>query len=249
MKLRIVDASASVTKLIESGDGVSGRAFCKALLLMGTLLCGGLIQPADANLLLTTTGTIASGSETGGLFGLPSATTSLAGASYTLIVNYNSLGPNYFAAGNGSFAQDNETPGTSGYVTAIVNGHSLTTMLTNSLGSSLIADLFDFVGSNQGYNGASTSGAFVNVLQELSCSSTCVPYANLSTSFRYTLGANDFGTDLFTFQGAGFPAGGTPTATFIGMEATFAAAPEPASWALLAIGLLALGMVVRRGRG
>ena len=247
MKSRSVDASASANHPTPPGVTRFARSVFKVALIVGSLLGGGLIQSADANLLLTTTGTILSGSETGGLFGLPTATTSLAGSSYTLIVNYNRLGPNYYSTGNGSFAQDNETPGTTGYVTAIINGHSLTTTLTNSLGSSLIADLYDFIGANQGFNGSST-GAYVNVLQELSCSNACVPYANLSTNFSYTLGANDFGTDLYTFQGAGFPSGGAATASFTGMQTTFSAAPEPASWVLLATGLFALGLVVRRGR-
>jgi hypothetical protein len=248
MKPRFVDAPASATNPNQHRSKCFTRSVVKAALLVGALFVGGLIQSADANLLITTTGTIMSGSETGGLFGLPTTTTSLAGSSYTLVVNYNRLGPNYFTTGDGTFAQDNETPGTTGYVTAIINGHSLTTTLTSSLGSSLIADLFDFVASNQGYNGTATTGAFVNVLQELSCANACVPYANLMTNFHYTLGPDDFGTDLYTYQGAGFPAAGTPTATFIGMQTTFAAAPEPASWVLLVTGLFALGMVVRRGR-
>lgn len=248
MKSQFVDASASATNPKQPGAKRLARSIFKAAILAGSLLGGGLIQSANATLVLTTTGTIQSGSETGGLFGLPTATTSLAGSSYTLIVNYNRLGPNYYSTGNGSFAQDNETPGTAGYVTAIINGHSLTTTLSNSLGSSLIADLYDFIGANQGYNGSATTGAYVNVLQELSCSNACVPYANLSTNFSYTLTPADFGTDLFTYQGAGFPTSGAPMANFIGTERTFAAAPEPASWILLATGLFALGMVVRRGR-
>jgi hypothetical protein len=246
MKPRYFDALASASKSNEPGEGRPGRTFVKAFLLVGALLGGGLIESADASLLITTTGTISSGSETGGLFGLPTATTSLVGASYTLTVGYNGLGPKYFSS-PGSFAQDNETPGTVGFVTAVINGHSLTTALTNSLGSSLIADLYDYVASNQGYNGSASAGAFVNVMQELSCGSVCVPNANLAANFNHVLGSSDFGTDLFTYQGAGFPAAGTPTANFIGTQASFAVVPEPASFVLLAVGLLAL-IVVRRGR-
>ena len=58
------------------------------------------------------------------------------GDSYTLIVEYDNLGPNYFTTGDGTLrAGQREFPGTTGFVTAIVNGHALTTPLTNSLGS------------------------------------------------------------------------------------------------------------------
>src|SRR5271155_1337092 len=179
MKPLSVGALASATKPNQPGDGAD-RTFFKALLLVGTLLGGGLaVQVADANLLVTTTGTITSGSETGGLFGLPSTTTSLVGESYTLIAEYEDLGSNYSAAPDGSFASDFEMPGLTGYVTAIVNGVSLTTPLTNSLTTTLLEDLFDFQALNQG---TSSTGDYVNVSQSLGpCGSPCVPYADLIT--------------------------------------------------------------------
>src|ERR1022692_4845076 len=100
MNPRLIDVLALAGEPDQRDDG--GRTIFKALLLATTLASGGLMAlPADAGeMLITTTGTITSGSETGGLFGLPSATTSLVGDTYTLSVNYDYLGPNYSATGS-----------------------------------------------------------------------------------------------------------------------------------------------------
>jgi hypothetical protein len=244
-----VGAAAPATKPNQPGRG-AGRTFVKALLLVGTLLGGGLAAvPAHASLQITTTGTITSGSETGGLFGLPDATTNLTG-SYILTVTYDNLGPNYFNSGNGSFASDTEIlPGIAGSVTATVNGVSVTTPLTNSLAALLFETQFGLSASNEGYDGSISTGAYVSASQDLSCAGNCVPYADLGTPFSYVLTALDSGTDAYTFNGAGFPASGVPTATFDGTETSLSlTVPEPTSLLMLATGLLWLGMLVRRRR-
>jgi hypothetical protein len=248
---RMVDWVISTCDRCQSKNGVGGKMKTRVGIAIAVAVLG-FTAPASADeLLVTTTGTIASGSETGGLFGLPTASTSLAGDSYTLEVTFDSLGPNYLAGG--SFASDFESfPGTPGSVTATVNGMSLTMQMPNSLGSileeSLVAGFGSFDDSNNGYSSAGTTGAFATVSQDLVCGSgnSCVPAADLMTPFLYTLNAGDSGTDQYTFNGAGFPAAGTPTATFIGTETSMdfqvSTTPLPAALPLFATGLGAMGL-------
>ncbi len=111
-----VGASAPAAKANQPGDG-AGRTLVKALVLVSTLLSGGLMaEPVDAGpavypAAIRTTGTITSGSESGGLFGLPVASTSLAGDSESLTVRSDRLGPNHFTTGPGTFAEDFEIAG------------------------------------------------------------------------------------------------------------------------------------------
>ena len=224
-----------------------------ALLRLSTLLIGGLIAvPANAGaFLITTTGTITSGSETGGLFGLPDATTSLVGYTYTLTAGYDSPGPNY-VIGAGVAADLETLPGISGYVTATLNGTSLTTPLVNSLSvtleETLAAGFGAFYGSNNGYDSVDTTGAFTSVTQALTCGSAnnCVPAADLLTPFFYSVVAGDSASDQYAFDCAGFPSC-TPAASFAGTETSMNfQVPEPESWVLLATGLLGLRTLTRK---
>jgi hypothetical protein len=214
-----------------------------ALLLTGVLAIGGLMAaPAKAaNLQITTTGTITAGTDPINLFG--TNVTSLVGDSYTLTLLLFGPGPAYFTDGSGTYASDNSDPLT-GYVTATVDGTSATTQLLNMTSADLTEDQYDLFASNSGLDGANN---YANVSQELSCSSQCVPYADLLTSFSYTLQPGDIGSDSYTFELPGNPGGDTVTFTGASTSINYAV-PEPGSLALLASGLLGLGMLVHRRR-
>jgi hypothetical protein len=132
-----------------------------------------------------------------------------------------------------------------GTAAVTINGHTLSVNLTVPFGATLSEDLFDLFATTAGSDAA---GNAVNITQLLSCGSSCVPVADLQTSFTYAVQPGDFADDSFEFTGAGTP-GSTPTATFDGTPTGFnVLVSEPNSVALLVTGLLGLGVLVRRRR-
>ena len=181
------------------------------LILAAGSLVGAQRPATPGKLLITTTGIISSGTDSAGLFG---AGIRLAGQSYTLTILYDAPGPSYFARAAGTFASDIGDP-IQGFVTATVNGDSITAPLANLTSATLVEDLYHFYAANSGMD---APGNFASVSQDVECVNTCVRYADLLTRFFYTLQSGDLGVDTYTFTNAA----GTQTVSFVGAPASIA---------------------------
>jgi PEP-CTERM motif len=222
----------------------SCQTVVRTLLVAITFVIGGLITVQAqaypiATIGITTSGIISSGNDPSNLFG---SGPNLAGDAYTLITQYDAFGPSYFFSGsNASDIGDALT----GFVTATVNGHSLTTPIVTSLGASLAEDMFSLFATNVGFD---AGGDLVDVSQSVTSSAAFISRPTLLSSFAYTLSSSDMisSSDSYTYNNAAF----TVAASFIGTPSSieYAVVPEPASIAVLLAGLLGIVTVRRRQR-
>ena len=193
--------------LMRSGIGRSLACACCVA------TAGFLGAPADAAIVLVSKGTIASGTDTSGVFGAGGA--DLTGQTYKLMVTYDDFSTAYHAS---SATFEKESGPITGNLSVTVNGTAFSRNVTQSFGAFLYVNNNGAFSELTGFQtGDDATGQALYAAHDLSSTSGTVTGPSIDMTGGYTAAAGDIGDMRFSTSGAAGTAAftGNPSAVWL----------------------------------